>query len=66
MSAFSGLLNVYTIKFFLITGSFLYSKDVYVEEKYLLGGVYAKIYTDNRGIYFFTEGRHRLGGSFST
>ena len=29
----------------------------YVEENHLLGGVYAKISTDDRGIYFFTEGR---------
>ena len=25
--------------------------------KTTLGGVYAMIYTDDRGIYFFTEGR---------
>ena len=29
----------------------------YVEENHLLGGVYAKISTYDRGIYFFTEGR---------
>ena len=29
----------------------------YVEENHLLRGVYAKISTDDRGIYFFTEGR---------
>ena len=29
----------------------------YVEENYLLGGVYPKISTDDRGLYFFTEGR---------
>ena len=27
----------------------------YVEETQLLGGLYAKISTDDRGIYFFTE-----------
>ena len=30
---------------------------IYVEENYLLGGVYPKISTDDRGLYFFTEGR---------
>ena len=29
----------------------------FVEENHLLGGVYAKISTDDRGIYFFTKGR---------
>ena len=29
----------------------------YVEENHLLGGVYAKISTDDRGLYSFTEGR---------
>ena len=29
----------------------------YVEENYLLGGVYAMIYTDDRGVDFFIEGR---------
>ena len=33
----------------------------YVEENHLLGGVYAKISTDDRGIYFFTEGRKARG-----
>ena len=28
-----------------------------MEENHLLGGVYTKISTDDRGIYFFTEGR---------
>ena len=28
-----------------------------MEENYLLGGVYPKISTDDRGLYFFTEGR---------
>ena len=29
----------------------------YVEENHLLRGRYAKISTDDRGLYFFTEGR---------
>ena len=29
----------------------------FVEDNHLLRGGYAKIYTDDRGIYFFTEGR---------
>ena len=39
-----------------ITGGYLHIES-YVEENHLLGGVYAKISTDDRGIYFFTEGR---------
>ena len=30
---------------------------IYVEENHLLRGVYPKISTDDRGVYFFTEGR---------
>ena len=29
----------------------------YVKENHLPGGGYAKISTDDRGLYFFTEGR---------
>ena len=35
-------------------GNFLF---IYVEENHLFGGGYAKISTDDRGLYFFTEGR---------
>ena len=38
------------------TGGYLQNQS-YVEENHLLRGGYAKIYTDDRGIYFFTEGR---------
>ena len=31
--------------------------SIYVEENHLLRGRYAKISTDDRGLYFFTEGR---------
>ena len=38
-----------------ITGIYVQNQS-YVEENYLLGGVYAMIYTDDRGIYFFYRG----------
>ena len=39
-----------------ITGGYLENQS-YVEENHLLRGRYAKISTDDRGLYFFTEGR---------
>ena len=38
------------------TGGYLQNQS-YVEENHLLRGRYAKISTDDRGLYFFTEGR---------
>ena len=39
-----------------ITGIYVVYQS-YVEENHLLRGGYAKISTDDRGFYFFTEGR---------
>ena len=39
-----------------VLGRYLQNRS-YVEENHLLGGVYPKISTDDRGLYFFTEGR---------
>ena len=38
------------------TGGYLQNQS-YEEENHLLRGRYAKISTDDRGLYFFTEGR---------
>ena len=43
-------------KLLKFTGGYLKNQS-YVEENYLLGGVYAMIYTDDRGIYFFYRGQ---------
>ena len=56
---FSPGLISYLFLSWLLEGTFNHQLLTYnfVEENYLLGGVYPKISTDDRGLYFFTEGR---------
>ena len=49
--------NVLGVKKKIGVGKIFGGKKKFVEENHLFRGGYAKISTDDRGIYFFTEGR---------
>ena len=51
------ILVVIAHKLPIIAGGYLQNQS-YVEENPLLRGLYAKISTDDRGLYFFTEDRY--------